>query len=86
MEVAIKTGAVTVIQRFNSALDVSPHFHVLFLDGVYSFAVADFQRTRCEFFLPASSSLYRLRPSRLAVAYCDAGSGSGACHEGLGIR
>ena len=33
----VKTGAVTVIQRFNSALDVSPHFHVLFLDGVYSF-------------------------------------------------
>jgi len=31
---------VTVIQRFNSALDVSPHFHVLFLDGVYSFGVA----------------------------------------------
>jgi len=31
----LKTGAVTVIQRFNSALDVSPHFHVLFLDGVY---------------------------------------------------
>src|SRR4051812_44241100 len=29
---AIKTGAVTVIQRFNSALDVSPHFHVLFMD------------------------------------------------------
>ena len=36
---AIKTGAVTVIQRFNSALDVSPHFHVLFMDGVYSFPV-----------------------------------------------
>jgi Putative transposase/Transposase zinc-binding domain len=34
----LKTGAVTVIQRFNSALDVSPHFHVLFLDGVYSFS------------------------------------------------
>jgi hypothetical protein len=36
---AIKTGAVTVIQRFNSALDVSPHFHALFLDGVYSFPI-----------------------------------------------
>jgi hypothetical protein len=35
----IKTGAVTVIQRFNSALDVSPHFHVLFMDGLYSFPV-----------------------------------------------
>lgn len=36
---SLKTGAVAVIQRFNSALDVSPHFHVLFLDGVYSFPV-----------------------------------------------
>jgi Transposase zinc-binding domain/Putative transposase len=33
----IKTGAVTVIQRFNSALDVAPHFHSLFLDGAYTF-------------------------------------------------
>jgi len=34
---ALKTGAVTVIQRFNSALGASPHFHTLFLDGGYSF-------------------------------------------------
>jgi len=34
---ALKTGAVTVIQRFNSALDLSVHFHALILDGVYSF-------------------------------------------------
>jgi hypothetical protein len=33
----LKTGAVTVIQRFNSALDIAPHFHTLFMDGVYSF-------------------------------------------------
>jgi hypothetical protein len=33
----LKTGGVTVIQRFNSALDTSPHFHSLMLDGVYSF-------------------------------------------------
>jgi hypothetical protein len=33
----LKTGAVTVIQRFNSALDLAPHFHSLFLDGVYTF-------------------------------------------------
>jgi hypothetical protein len=32
---AIKAGAVTVIQRFNSALDVSPHFHTLVADGVF---------------------------------------------------
>jgi hypothetical protein len=28
-----------VIQRFNSALGASSHFHTLFLDGVYSFRV-----------------------------------------------
>jgi hypothetical protein len=36
---AIKTGAVTVIQRFNPALGANPHFHRLFLDGVYTFPV-----------------------------------------------
>ncbi len=35
----LKTGAVTVIQRFNSALGASPHFHTLFIDGVYSFTL-----------------------------------------------
>ena len=30
-----ETGAVTVIQRANSDLRLSPHFHTLFLDGVY---------------------------------------------------
>jgi hypothetical protein len=29
------TGAVTLIQRFGSALNLNIHFHVLFLDGVY---------------------------------------------------
>jgi hypothetical protein len=29
------TGAVTLIQRFGSALNLNPHFHMLFLDGVY---------------------------------------------------
>ncbi len=29
------TGAVTLIQRFGSALKVNIHFHILFLDGVY---------------------------------------------------
>ena len=36
---ALKTGAVTVIQRFNSALGANPHFHTLCLDGVYTFPV-----------------------------------------------
>ena len=32
-----KTGAVTLIQRFGSALNLNIHFHMLFLDGGYSF-------------------------------------------------
>ncbi|HII4308511.1 TPA: transposase [Vibrio parahaemolyticus] len=31
-----KTGAVTLIQRFGSALNLNVHFHMLFLDGVYA--------------------------------------------------
>jgi ribosomal protein S27E len=30
------TGAVTLIQRFGSALNLNIHFHILFLDGVYA--------------------------------------------------
>ena len=30
-----RTGAVTLIQRFGSALNLNVHFHMLFLDGVY---------------------------------------------------
>ncbi len=29
------TGAVTLIQRFGSALNLNLHYHILFLDGVY---------------------------------------------------
>jgi hypothetical protein len=31
-----KTGAVTLIQRFGSALNLNIHFHMLYLDGVYA--------------------------------------------------
>ncbi len=31
------TGAVTLIQRFGSALNLNIHFHILFLDGVYTY-------------------------------------------------
>jgi hypothetical protein len=34
-----QTGAVTLIQRFGSALNLNIHFHMLFLDGVYIDAV-----------------------------------------------
>ena len=30
-----RMGAVTLIQRFGSALNLNIHFHMLFLDGVY---------------------------------------------------
>ena len=30
-----RAGAVTLIQRFGSALNLNVHFHVLFLDGAY---------------------------------------------------
>ena len=30
-----RTGAVTLIQRFGSALNLNPHLHMLFLDGAY---------------------------------------------------
>ncbi len=35
------TGAVTLIQRFGSALNLNIHFHMLFLDGVYLNGNAD---------------------------------------------
>lgn len=30
-----RSGSVTLAQRFGSSLNLNPHFHVLFLDGVY---------------------------------------------------
>jgi hypothetical protein len=44
-----RTGAVTLIQRFGSALNLNPHLHMLFLDGVYFFngGRARFYRARC---------------------------------------
>jgi ribosomal protein S27E len=33
-----RTGAVTLIQRFGSALNLNPHLHMLFVDGAYTFA------------------------------------------------
>jgi hypothetical protein len=30
-----QSGAVTLIQRFGSALNLDPHFHMLYLNGVY---------------------------------------------------
>ncbi|MBT8374403.1 MAG: transposase zinc-binding domain-containing protein [Deltaproteobacteria bacterium] len=30
-----KTGAITLIQRFGGHLNLNPHFHVIFLDGIF---------------------------------------------------
>lgn len=32
-----RTGAVTLVQRFGSALNLNVHLHILFLDGAYEF-------------------------------------------------
>ncbi len=32
----VRTGEVTLIQRFGAALNLNIHFHMLFLDGVYA--------------------------------------------------
>ena len=37
-------GAVTIIQRFGSALNLTPHFHVLAIDGVYAAASEELPR------------------------------------------
>ena len=41
------TGAVTLIQRFVSALNLNTHFHILFLDGVYVYRDNRPPRFRC---------------------------------------
>lgn len=54
-----KTGAVTLIQRFGSALNLNIHFHMLFLDGVYveqSHGSARFRRVKA----PTSHELTQL--------------------------
>lgn len=30
-----QSGAVALIQRFGSALNLNPHFHMLYLNGIY---------------------------------------------------
>lgn len=43
-----RSGAVTLIQRFGSALNLNPHLHMLFVDGAYRFGgnKARFHRSR----------------------------------------
>ena len=42
------TGAVTLVQRFGSALNLNVHFHMLFLDGVFMADGADPAAIRAE--------------------------------------
>jgi len=54
-----QTGAVTLIQRFGSALNLNIHFHMLFLDGIYiedKYGAARFRRVKA----PANDELSRL--------------------------
>jgi ribosomal protein S27E len=53
-----RTGAVTLIQRFGSALNLNVHLHMLFLDGAYTFSGnrPTFHRARP----PAGEELNRL--------------------------
>jgi hypothetical protein len=43
---AEQCGAVTVVQRFGSALDLNVHFHTLALDSAYTYAADPGQPTR----------------------------------------
>jgi ribosomal protein S27E len=54
-----RTGAVTLIQRFGSALNLNIHFHMLFLDGVYV-ERGDGSLRFCRVKAPTSAELTRL--------------------------
>jgi len=55
-----RTGAVTLIQRFGSALNLNIHFHILFLDGVYE-RLPDGTRLRFQWVrAPTSAQLTQL--------------------------
>ena len=61
-----QTGAVTLIQRFGSALNLNIHFHMLYLDGVY--AADNYGKTRLDekhpYFSPYGQPLVVLIHSR----------------------
>lgn len=55
------TGAVTLIQRFGSALNLNVHLHMLFLDGVYVIGSdAAVAPTFCRVHAPTAAQLQRL--------------------------
>jgi hypothetical protein len=67
---------VTAIQRFNSALELSVHFHALVLDGVYSFPTGKkpvFHPTPSptdEEMVELAAAIWRRVERRLAIYEC----------------
>ncbi|VAX12385.1 hypothetical protein MNBD_GAMMA24-1179 [hydrothermal vent metagenome] len=55
-----QTGAVTLIQRFGSALNLNIHFHMLFLDGVYLDSATGSASRFCWVKAPTSAELTQL--------------------------
>ena len=56
-----RTGAVTLIQRFGSALNLNIHFHMLVLDGVYEVSPPHGNRPRFQWVRePTSAQLTQL--------------------------
>ena len=48
-----KTGSVSFIQRFGGSLNLNIHFHMMYLDGVYTF---DQEKAKFHFLTPPNSS------------------------------
>ena len=70
------TGAVTLIQRFGSALNLNVHFHMIFLDGVYWTGGAG---------LPVFRAVAAPRASELQVLVEQIGAGVGRMLETRGL-
>ena len=55
-----QTGAVTLIQRFGGALNLNIHFHMLFLDGVYTGGIDELPMRFQQVKAPTKAELSRL--------------------------
>lgn len=57
-----RTGAVTLVQRFGSALNLNIHFHMLFMDGAYVTAQSDlyFRRVKPPAATELDALIYRI--------------------------
>ena len=91
-----QSGAVTLIQRFGSALNLNPHFHMLYLNGVYDAAgyfwpvkpptcddldvIAHTIAIRISRFLEKAGYLVRDRKAAPRVRVPGSDAGRGGCH------